>query len=311
MSWSSVGGAASLLPEPDELHAVPTVLRAVHGISLGPDGLYIFGAGLSDYVRMPFQPEGKTRVARFGEYTQSERLKVPETKYPGEWRGILFDQDSKRILWDATMLQMVQFVPEKEKIRVIQQTTVPVDMLRPPADRMGEPTAQETVKARAKFKSAYRKIFGLKYTGLTALPSGWMAGKKKNYLMSTRIEGFPLTVLGCDQQDSLTCTMERYCYLEGGPKIGAQDVSGVGVSPKGKIVLVGDAGRHQVHAYRWESCFNVRYIKSLSVPPMVQKLTSLQVDEADNLWLSTGKWENKFDSNLYYWEPSSWRNGLN
>lgn len=293
------------LPDPDELHAVPTVIRAVHGLTVFKSELYLFGAGLEEYVRVPFSPNGKTRVERFGEYTQAERLKFPKTKFAGEWRGLLFDEKGRRIIWDASMLQLALFF--SKDLQLSSETTVPVDLLLPPADRMGEPSKTEVERARLKFIRAHKKVFGPRYTGLSKLPKNWMKGPgRTRYLMATKIVGFPITVLACDEDEPLTCLMERFCFLEGGPKLSADSVSGVGILASKRTILIGDAARHSVHLFQWNSCFDVRYLRSLNLPKSIEKMTSLQVDEEDRLWVTTGKWESRFDSNLYYWDKLDW-----
>lgn len=294
-----------LLVVPDELHAVPTVLRSSSAVVREDDSLYLFGPKLEQYVKIPFHPEAKTRTTRFGEYTQSTRIPAPKSRYPGDWRGILFFDDDKTLLWDASMLQLVLFFPEKNK--VIQEVTVPIDMIRPPRDKQGEPTAIETSKARVAIRSAFKKIFGSRFTGLTQLPSGWMEGKKNFYAMASNIEGYPVTIMGCAADDPTGCTMDRFCYLEGGPGIKSKDVAGIGVSEKEKQLLIGDAGRHAIHVYHWDSCFNVRYLRTLTLPANIKKLTSLSVDHENLLWVTTNQWESQFDSNLYYWEPKQWQ----
>ena len=334
--------ASRQLAAPDELHAVPTVLRISSAVVRKDDWVYLFGPKLDQYVKIPFHPEAKTRALRFGEYTQSIRITAPKAHYPGDWRGILFFGD-KTMLWDASMLQLILFFPEKnkdksnvsekktekgqddkdkttepddkekdkakakEKDRVIQEVTVPIDMIKPPRDRQGEPTTVETTKARAQVRNAFKKVFGSRFSGLAALPKGWIEGKNNFYAMASNMEGYPLTVMGCAEGDPTGCTMERFCYLEGGPKIKAKDVAGVGVSEKEKLLLMGDAGRHSIHVYHWDSCFNVKYLRTIELPKSIMKITSLHIDNDNLLWVTTNKWENQFDSNLYYWEAKDWQ----
>jgi hypothetical protein len=303
---SSFGASKNLvLPAPDELHAVPTVLRSSSAIVREKDELFLFGPKLNQYVKIPFHPDAKTRTTRFGEYTQSTRIPVPPTKYPGDWRGIMFFEGEKNMLWDASMLQLVLFFPNKN--RVIQETTVPIDMIKPARDSQGEPTSVETAKARNKIRTAYKKVFGSRFSGFSALPSGWLEGKKNYYAMASNIADFPLTIMSCAEDDPVGCVMDRICYLDGGPSIKSKSVAGVGVSKNGKLLLMGDAERHAIHVFHWDSCFNVHYLKSLELPKNIATITSLHIDHEDLLWVTTNKWENQFDSNLYYWEPSQWR----
>lgn len=296
--------ANKLLSAPDELHAVPTVLRISSAVVRKDDSVYLFGPKLDQYVKIPFHPEAKTRALRFGEYTQSTRITAPKARYPGDWRGILFFGE-RTMLWDASMLQLILFFPEKTK--VIQEVTVPIDRIKPPRDPQGEPTTVETTKARAQVRTAFKKVFGSRFSGLAALPKGWIEGGKNSYIMASNMEGFPLTVMGCAEDDPTSCTMDRFCYLEGGPQIKAKDVAGVGISERKKLLLVGDAGRHSIQVYHWDSCFNVKHLRTIDLPKSIMKMTSLHIDSDDLLWVTTNKWENQFDSNLYYWESADWQ----
>src|SRR4051812_29279244 len=75
---ASAAHVSKLLISPDELHAVPTVLRSSSAVVREGDNLYLFGPKAEQYVKIPFHPEAKTRTARFGEYTQSTRIPVPQ-----------------------------------------------------------------------------------------------------------------------------------------------------------------------------------------------------------------------------------------
>lgn len=296
------------LKDPDELHAAPTALRRLASVFREKETLYLFGPGLDHYAKMPFKVEGKTRQERYGEYAQVERIKVPPSKYPGEWRGFIKAtksvNDARKTIWDATMLQLLQFFPEKGT--VVQEATVPADVLKPARDRMGEPTQAEIKASRETFQKNQRRVFGPKYTGMVRLPEDWVPGAgKDHFLLATKIESFPVTMMSCNSDDEVACTMERFCYLEGGPSVKPKDVAGVGTvttANKKRYLLVGDAGRHQIQVYQWNSCFDVRHTKTLVLPKFIQKLTSIFTDQEDLLWVTTEKWENKFDSNLYYWE---------
>lgn len=291
---------AAGLSEPDKIHAVPTVLRSLSGLHVADTELYLFGPRLDEYVRTPFNSDGKSRAERFGEYVNAERLKFPKTALPAEWRGILHEEGKRRILWDATSLRLIQFFPENGS--VVQESTVAADLLKPPADRMGEPTVKETTSARQRFKAAYRKVFGLRYSGLVRAPKGWMAGAKNYFVVATKIADFPVTVLACLKDDPMSCMMDRFCYLEGGPKIAAKAVSGVAAQAQSNLLYLGDSERQAIHVYKWDSCLNVRFQKSIALPKSLQKITTLQIDSEGRLWVGTDKWDNNFDSSLYYWD---------
>jgi hypothetical protein len=293
------------LSEPDELHAVPTVLKAVHGLSVLKNRLFFFGYGQEDYVESTILPEGKTREGRFGRYGDNKRIANPKTKYPGEWRGILKEDEKHRILWDASMLQIVRISLKDNS--VAEEATVPVDLLSPPEDRIGKATQYETKIARKKFKAAYKKLFGPRYTGLVPLPKKWeRASEKDRYLIATKIESFPLIVLACDAKDPMNCMMERFCSLDDHFSVDAPDVRGVAADPESKTLVVGDSKTNILHFFKWSSCMKIDYRYSLKLPKLVQTMTSVHIDESKRLWVTTGKWEYKYDSNVYYWEQQEW-----
>ncbi|MCX6116842.1 MAG: hypothetical protein NT027_04825, partial [Proteobacteria bacterium] len=220
-----------VLAEPSELTAVPTVLRSLDGLFVGQDYILAFNSTGEEYTKIPFTFEAKTREQRFGKYVDVERIKVPNTKLPGQWKGVLFPSQlpkaDRRSFWDATMLQVAQVFLKDQSI--IQSRSIPNDLIRPAADRLGEPTKKETSRVRADFKSKYRKVFGSRYTGMSKVPLAWESknSQSDHYLVASKIESYPLLMMACDKSDETSCLLDRVCYLEGGPKSIEQSLSGV------------------------------------------------------------------------------------
>jgi hypothetical protein len=256
---------------------------------------------------MPFKLKATTRDERFGVYTQAERIKIPATKLPAEWRGFIQTshavKDDRLTLWDATMMQMLQFSPKTNTI--IQESTAPNDLIKPPSDRMGEPTKKEISKARATFKTNYRKVFGPRYSGLVPLPSEWSPTKGRDkFAVATKIPNYPVALLSCDSTDSMACNIDRFCYLEGGPTLSPTSVVGVGILSKGnaKYLVIGDSEKKSLHIFNWKSCFNIQFVKTIGVPELHGKITSVYSDFDQNLWITTDRLNSFLDSNLFYWE---------
>jgi hypothetical protein len=295
---------ATVLKDADGLHSVPTILPSTFGIHRDGETLFYFAKGHLEYIQAPLKLDSDKREQRFGKYTDSLRINVPVVPLPGDFRGFLKTSSKRKVLWDARAMRLVEFVPGKNI--VVRDVTVPVDRLRPPRDSMGEPTSIEVEKSRVRFKAAYRKVFGNRYSGIAKLPDAWSERGKSGHLVASMIDGFPLMLLNCAVDDALDCQMTRHCFLDGGLKIDAKNVVGVGVVEKGRFLTVGDRGRHQIHVYRWNSCFDIRYLRSVSLPKSTKSMLTHIVDEDSNLWVGSDQIESMNDSNIHFWRLADW-----
>lgn len=306
MGLSSVTRAGGVLdlPIPDELHAAMTIQQTFSGvISLGNEVL-LFPEQNQFLVKMTFNPNGKDRESRFGKITDQQRIPLEGSAYPGDWRGA-YANDNRLIVWDASLLQLL--ILRSKTFAVVQSMTVPADTLKPAADRMGEPTSAETTRTRQKFRSASRKIFGSKYTGFTEIPSKWEAHPGRKFLITTKVAGFPLVMMACEKDDDTACILKRQCFLEKTPKTGMEDIGGVGVFEDSREVLIGNKSANTIEVFRYNSCFDVVWSRSLKLPPRLPKFKNLNVDKSGRLWIVTASPDPYTDSNLFYWDREAWQ----
>lgn len=306
----SIALANSRLPiqlqNPDELHAAITIERGLSGVSVSEDYTFVFSGDSSDMVELTFDLDGKTRDEKFGLLTEQKRIPLLNAKFPGKWRGI-FTVGERLVAWDASMLQLL--VLNEITFKTILSSTVPTDLLRPAADRGGEPTKLEIEVERNKFKAASRKVFGLKYTGIAEIPRSWEKGTGINFAVASKVPGYPLMLLNCSSDAPGTCMMTRHCFLEGGPKIAAEHVAGVGVMAEAKEILIGNNKLNQIDVYKFNSCFDVVWQRSIKLPARLPKMSNFSIDDHQRLWVVTPIPDSTTDSNLFYWEKEAWFKG--
>ena len=291
------------LPIPDESHAALTVERGLYGISSSDNGLLVFPGKLQHIVRVPQDMKAKDREAKFGKMTDQVRIPLEDAAYPGDWRGA-YEAPDRIIVWDASVLQLL--VLRTKDYKTVLSTTVPTDMLKPPSDRMGEPTAMETNRTRKRFRENSRKIFGSKVSGMAEMPPKWAKSDGRQFLVSSHVAEFPVLVMSCLKDDPATCRIARHCFLEGGPKRASESVTGVGVIPGSREFVIGDSATNQIDVYKFNSCFDVVWKKTLKLPVRLPKMSNLHVDSEGRLWVTTMVPDSFTDSNLLYWDRDVW-----
>jgi hypothetical protein len=291
------------LPIPDESHAALTVERGLSGVSSVDSALLVFPGKSQHMVKIPLDMKAKNRETKFGKMTDQTKIPLENSTYPGDWRGA-YEAPDRIIVWDASLLQLL--VLRAKDFKTVLSTTVPIDTLKPPADRMGEPTAREVTRTRERFRANSRKIFGSKFSGMAEMPAGWSKGDGRQFLLSTHIAEFPVLIMGCLKDDPATCRATRHCFLEGGPKRAADAVTGIGVVPGARELVIGDSGTNQIDVYKFNSCFDVVWKRTLRLPARLPKLSNVSVDSEGRLWVTTLVSDSFTDSNLLYWDKETW-----
>ena len=291
------------LPDADAFHAAITINRGLSGAFIRDGEAFLFSGALPNMVRLPLDFEGKTREEKFGLLTDQKRIPLLDAKYPGTWRGAFMIGD-RMVAWDASMLQIL--VMNEKNYKTILSATVPTDLIRPAADRGGEPTTLEIKIERGKFRSISRKIFGMKYTGIAAVPPSWEKGSGANYVVTSKVPGYPLLVMNCRTEDPGSCMMTRHCFMESGPKISPEAVVGVAVMAESKEILIGNSNLNEIDVYKFNSCFDVVWQRKIKLPARLPKISNLTIDAEQRLWVVTPIPDSFTDSNIFYWEKDTW-----
>jgi hypothetical protein len=305
------------LEMPDELHSVPSPYLRIDGFSVLQDQgdvwtIFMLKKDQLEFATLPFKPSATKRTERFGTYSDVKRIAIPVTTPPGTWLGILNRRKLEKIsflnFWDSSSMQLLELRATDFKLN---RTSVPPnDRIKPAQDRMGEPTKQETARLREQFKMALRKVFGPKYGQVSPLPKDWMPGDQKDhFLVSTNVKGFPLITLSCDKDDSLTCLIDRACFIESKDTVSSPPESWVGVAAMTyknlKYVILGDRQRNSLRIHRWDSCLNIPFVREVKLPSLKSKITNIYADESHRLWVSTEQLNSFVDSNLFFWDADS------
>jgi hypothetical protein len=295
--------AAQILPLPDQNHAAITIERSLYGAFTGTDFILALLGKSDHFVRMPLKLEESDRDMKFGKMTDHKRIPITDAKYPGDWRAA-FLSGERLVLVDAGMLELL--VIRSKDFKTVMSTTVPADLLKPAADQGGEPTTFEIQKTRKRFREASRKIFGTRYVGFSEIPDSWEKGATRDFLVASRVPSFPLLMMSCQKKDEVACLISRQCFLEGGPKIDPENIVGLGVLSKSRQIVLGDARRNEIMLYKFNSCFDVSFQRSIALPSRLPKMSNLHVDQGERLWITAALADTFTDSNLFYWDKENW-----
>lgn len=261
--------------------------------------LYLLPNSREFVIQVPFSP-GKTREGTFGKITASKRIDIkPQFQQEG-WRGVHVLEHFV-LFFDGKSLGVLE--AKKEKMVPIIRRSIAQDLIKPPADRGGEAPEFETIALRKKFNKNFRLATTMPFSGWTY----WRQTKtRQQYLVSSRVPGFPLMQLDCDLSEGSSCLLARQCWLPLPKGVDAQGISGLTYVKKNKLLMIGDAKKHRLLKFKVNSCGSIRYLGELPLPAKVNLLTNLFVDEDENLWVTTFKPDNYHNASLYFWPKADW-----
>ena len=240
----------------------------------------------------------------FGELNnQSRRYLSPATDsldlVAADWgkdRILLFDGTSVTIHEIATA-----------DFKEVTRRSMPWDLIKPPADRGGEPTRAETAALRARFKIQWLKVPGRKLVGVAPLPLALSKGRHHVYLAATKVAGFPLVEIACgDAEAPSACMITRHCSLDGATELTPSNIAGIAVSEARRMVLVGDARRQLLVGFRYDSCMQVAKVKEYKLPAKLKTVSNLFVDKKDRLWVTTRSPDDYRNASVFFWPPDAW-----
>lgn len=296
---------ARMLPFPDEAHSAELLSRSIMALYQGAGKLLAMPEGKGFAVVTSFDPGGTTTEKVFGSLTGMQRLTVVKEDLPSpNWRGIDLLPD-RALFFDGAALAWTESDPKS--LTEILRRSVPWDTIRPPRDPRGEPTAPETKALQATFKRAWTQALDLKASGIARLPPSWVkAGTKRVYAVALRLKGFPLALMECNEAEPSLCQLTRQCYVEGASDLTPGAVTGVAVSHKRKLILIGDQKNHMIHVLRFDSCYHLPRVKRMALPDRLKALNNLFVDEDDRLWVSTAAPDDYNNASAYYWSSAMW-----
>ncbi len=299
-TWALPAFGTGALPATSERDTLEALERRIRGVSAFGEELLLFPEDKDFVIGLAYPGKTGTRESFFGKLTDQERITL-DTKTKRMWvSGYGFD--GFLMFFDSLNLEFF-FVNRKTKA-IVSSNQVPWDLIKPPRDRGGEPTTFEIKEAREKFRKAFRKK---PLGGITGLA---IKEKRKDggldFFMSSNIPGFPLLELGCRAKngDFYQCQVERYCFINTSFK--ESYLSGIGYSPKRKVIILADAKKSELIYLKYNSCYSVTLVGRTSLPEKFKKVSGVAVDEEDTLWVSTLEPDDYLNASLFRWESSAW-----
>lgn len=265
--------------------------------------ILVFVPSRDEFMSHSYNPEGKTREEKFGTMLQTKKYQIKDDlkNFRPHFGVRMSDQ---YLLFDGVSLNTAVFdIAEK---RIWRFGDIVYDLIKPHADHGGEATKLETSGLRKTFSSRVRKKTDLKLVSGTLVPqsvSSDSSSKVFEILALTRIKGFPVVNLVCSKEDIARCRIQRRCRI---PHLDAEQTAGLGLNAKLKILAVGDVKTKKVHLYRFRSCNNIVYSRSLKMPEPFKTISGVDIDDQKNLWISTTRPDDFTKGSISFWPKSGW-----
>ena len=287
-------------------------------------------------LRGVYNYTGKDRSERFGSLESGQYLPIVETTGDRTWRGLLQEEDKVLLLsgeeskiyygrQSVTKRQNMKQRPDGDRSLILEHVkSINLKAVRPAADNRGEPSALETDRTRKALSYRFLKDGPIRFTGIAPWPTNWSKdiigrsqGSEKLYALAGAMQGFELSILQCPaaEQNPLSaktsrpspsepCDVVRQCFIEGASKDLYKGISGVAISPKRRLIILGDSLNHRLLFVRYDSCFHMPVIRTVALPAELKLLTNVAIDVEDNLWVATAKADDYYNASLFRW--SNW-----
>jgi hypothetical protein len=84
------------------------------------------------------------------------------------------------------------------------------------------------------------------------------------------------------------------------------DRSGLAYSEKRRYVLIGSKKHRKIDVYKFNSCFDVGFVKSISVPKEIKEISELHIDSDDSLWISSSEPDPYTFGSIFKWSSADW-----
>jgi len=301
-SLSALGATTRTLPFPKNGSAMDTIDKNVRGILRLGNQLILTIHNHSYFVVSPFNGIKKFQDQTFGKYSESKRHNFPIGSNKGSWQAAISSKN-KLALFDGENLRIAVF--GSDKFEYIGAKSIAWDLIRPAADRGGEPTKVETAALRAKFKKNFRSSASLKISGVAPDVGGWLGKKGEYFFLATRIKDFPLITMRCLDGDMFSCQVDRACFMRKN-SIKPHQLSGIAVDVKNRELLFADALNHKILRYNFKTCFDSFKVGEIILPKKINEMTGLHLDENRNMWVVVMKPDSYHNASVYQWNSASW-----
>lgn len=297
------------LENPTEARSLLTLTRSVAAVGVESGRILMLSQEPGTErvaVASPYFAKGATREQVFGKLTDQTRFEIiPSTVMEApNWRGVDVSA-AKPLFLDGAAMTLHEVDPKT--LKSIMQRSIPWDLIMPPRDRGGEGTKHEIATLRTAFKRAFLGTMPVKAVGMTKIPKSWgSGGKRQPYLMVMRVKGFPLVQIECEEDERSQCMVTRACLLEGASDLLPAAVTGIGVLPKDRLIVIGDRSRHRLLGFKFDSCLSVKRVRDWVLPSKIKAMSNLTIDSDGTLFVSTQMPDDYLNANLFTWLSGSW-----
>jgi hypothetical protein len=236
---------------------------------------------------------------------KSEKIDFPEAMKDGRWMPMGRLKDGILLFLEPWLLDVVAF--DLAKNEVIAKKSLILDRLKPAKDSRGEPTGVEIDRLRKEIVRQYQVMAGQQFfAGVSLLKEDGKA-KDTQFILLSRIKQAPIMIASCSKETVGYCQIERSCFWSEPKATALGDLLGLGFSAKHKTAIIGDRKNHQLKFYRFNSCFDMVYQKTMDLPLKIKPVNSVSVDQTDGIWISSDQPDGYTNSPIYYWSSSRWR----
>ena len=241
----------------------------------------------TDYLRDEVSSEDafqmKNRSTSF-----SKRVPIENQKTKSFYRGI-FRSGKYLILLDPSLRRLHQLDTETMEWRL------PRDLM---FDTMSSQANERILEELKKYDP--KKIWISDITELTA------ETRENNLLALSYFVDFPLILLSCNSRGLGACMFKKPCKIKGIEKKDAPNLVGLAYSRARKQIVIGNSRSRELSVFKFESCEEIKLITKISMPKELKELTSIDIDEDDNLWISTAEPDPYTNASVYRWNSSDW-----
>ena len=101
------------------------------------------------------------------------------------------------------------------------------------------------------------------------------------FLVLTGIKGFPIVTMKCDLSNYPRCSYQYNCF---GDINKAENSSGIYFDQKNKRVVLSSADERAVKIFKYNSCYDIKYERTIELPKKLPKISDLMIDDESKLW---------------------------
>jgi hypothetical protein len=290
-----------VLPVPPAEHAFETLKSEIRDIYSFNKKIYLIPMAGSVVIESPFNPAGKSAAETFGSLSDGRKIPIKAAANSSPWDSIEVDNDGIKILSG----RLPSIVHTQDDGTLNSTIDVIYDRVKPPADSRGEPPQFEISKVRAKFLKVFASP-DKRLLGMRRVPLSWRGLPKNSYLAVAQQREFPLLLLKCHDGGEGGCVVDRVCASEGFQNIALEDISGFALHPDRRLILLADTSAQMIHFIEFAGCNLSQYHGAVALPARLKPVSSVFVDDATNLLISTKTRDDYFNASVFFWPKKEW-----